>query len=422
MTNIFRLPLAVWIAFLVVVLDMLGLGLIWPVLPQLLGELTGQAAEATARWAGALMVAYAAAQFVFGTIMGNLSDRFGRRPVLLLALACLAFNYFLMACAASIWLLFIGRLASGAAGATMSVAYAIVADATKHEQRATAMGLVSAAFGLGFSMGPALGGLLAIWGTRMPFVAATVAVAAAMIFAAIFFRESLPESERRSISWRRANPLGALLRIMEHRGLAALFGVFFLMNTAGEVYPSIWNYFVRVAFDWGPVMIGLSLAFVGLTSAFAQVVLTGRFSAWLGDYGAALMTMAISGAAMLGIGLLPLAPGLHLLIWPLMLATTVGGVAHPALQSLLSKTRSASEQGELQGILASLMALSSIITPLAATYIFHASSVVRAQGPIPGMVFFFSSAVEVAAIVLLVFGVSRALIAQATENASSRQT
>ncbi len=410
--SIFRLPLAVWIAFFVVVLDMLGVGLIWPVLPQLLAELTGQAAEATARWSGALMVAYAGTQFLFGTVIGSLSDRFGRRPVLLLALACLAFNYLVMASASSIALLFLGRLASGAAGATMSVAYAIVADVTTPGQRAGAMGLVGAAFGLGFSLGPALGGLLGVWGTRAPFIAATLAVSAALIFATIFFKESLPSTDRRAFSWRRSNPLGALLKIMEHRGLAALFGVFFLMNTAGEVYPSIWNYFVLVAFDWGPAMIGLSLAFVGVTSAFAQVVLTGRLADWLGDYGAALLTLCISSAAMLGIGLLPMAPGLFALIWPLMLATTIGGVAHPALQSLLSKTRSASEQGELQGILASLMALSSIITPLAATHIFQASTIARPDAPVPGMVFFFSSTVELGAIVLLVFGVSRALIAQ----------
>lgn len=409
MPSLFRLPLPVWIAFFVVALDMLGIGLIWPVLPQLLAELTGQAPEATARWSGALMVAYAGMQFLFGAFMGNLSDRFGRRLILLVALVSLALNYLLMASATSLLALFLGRLASGAAGATMSVAYAVVADATNERQRAAAMGLTGAAFGLGFSMGPALGGLLSLWGTRAPFYAAALVVALGFLLTLVVFRETLPQDRRRAFSWQRSNPLGALKKILEHRALAGVFAVFFLMNVAGQVYPSIWNYYVLVAFDWGPAMIGASLTFVGISSALCQGGLSGLLSARFGDYGAALVTMITSIAAMLGLGLLPLAPALVMLVWPLIVATTVGGVSQPALQSLLSKTRDANEQGELQGILASLVALSSILTPVVATQIFQASTVERPDAPLPGLVFFLSAFVELLAVALLAFGASRGL-------------
>ncbi len=402
MFAIFRLPLPVWIAFFVVALDMLGIGLIWPVLPQLL-------AEATARWSGALMVAYAGMQFAFGAFMGNLSDRFGRRLILLVALGSLALNYLLMASAASLLALFLGRLASGAAGATMSVAYAVVADATNERQRAAAMALTGAAFGLGFSLGPALGGLLSLWGTRAPFYAAALVVSLGFLMTLLVFRETLPQDRRRAFSWRRSNPLGALRKILEHPALAGVFAVFFLMNVAGQVYPSVWNYYVLVAFDWGPAMIGASLTFVGIASAMSQGALSGLFSARFGDYGAAVLAMSVSALAMMGLGALPMAPGLVVLIWPLIVATTIGGVAQPALQSLLSKTRDASEQGELQGILASLVALSSIITPVVATQLFQAATIGRPEAPLPGLVFFLSAAVDFLAVALLVFGASRGL-------------
>lgn len=245
-----RLPLV--FIMITVVIDAMGIGLIMPVMPDLLTEVQGGSLANAAIWGGILSTSFAVMQFLFGPVIGGLSDRFGRRPVLLVSLVVMALDYVVMALAGSIWLLLAGRIVGGITAATHSTANAYIADISKPEDKAANFGLIGAAFGIGFVLGPVIGGLLAEYGTRAPFYAAAVLAALNAVFGYFVLKETVTDKIRRPFLWRRANPFGAFKALGQFPELKKLLFVFFIYQVAFGVYPAIWSYFGKARFGWGP--------------------------------------------------------------------------------------------------------------------------------------------------------------------------
>ncbi|MCL4165170.1 UNVERIFIED_CONTAM: hypothetical protein GTU68_044114, partial [Idotea baltica] len=244
-------------------IDAMGIGLIIPVMPDLITELGGGTLAQAAIWGGILSTTFAVMQFLFGPVMGGLSDRYGRRPVLLLALIVMALDYVLMAVAGTIWLLLFGRIIGGITAATQSTASAYMADISAPHERAARFGLVGAAFGAGFVLGPLLGGLLAEYGTRAPFWLAAILAASNAVFGWVVLKETVTDKNRRLFKLSRANPLGALRQLGRLPGATQLLLVYFIYHIGFAVYPAVWPYFGRERFEWTPATIGLSLALFG---------------------------------------------------------------------------------------------------------------------------------------------------------------
>ena len=263
-----RLPVV--FILITVMIDAMGIGLILPVMPALILEVEGGSLARAALWGGVLSTGFAVMQFLFGPTVGSLSDRYGRRPVLLVSLAVMALDYLVMAVAGTIWLLLAGRLVGGITAATQSTAMAFMADISKPEDKAANFGLIGAAFGVGFVLGPLIGGLLAEWGTRAPFYAAAVLASANAVFGWFVMPETVTERTRRPLDWRRANPMGAFRHLSALPGLRPLLTLSFVYGVAFFVYPAIWAYFGQARFGWSPQVIGLSLAIYGISSAAVQ--------------------------------------------------------------------------------------------------------------------------------------------------------
>lgn len=383
--------------FLTVLIDTIGFGIVMPVMPQLIVELTGQSIAQATFIGGSLLSSYAVMQFVCGPIMGNLSDRFGRRPVLLASLAAFAIDYALMGFAPTLAWLFIGRVLAGIAGAVYAPAWAYVADVSAPDKRAQSFGLVGAAFGIGFVVGPAIGGLLGEFGPRAPFFAAAALGALNLIYGLIVLPESLPREKRRAFEWRRANPIGALLSLRRYPGVIAIAGAVFLWQLAHQVYPSSWSFFAEIRFAWSPSQIGASLAFVGVLMAFTQAVLTGRIVKRLGEERAILIGVTSGAASML---LLAFAER-GWLAYVAMTAGMLQFVAYPSMNAIMSKQVPPDSQGELQGGVASLMSLTTIVGPILMTQVLGRFSGV---GSIyfPGAVFIVAAVLAVCALAIVV--------------------
>ncbi|TAK14408.1 MAG: MFS transporter, partial [Rhizorhabdus sp.] len=290
-----------------ILIDAIGFGIIIPVLPRLVMEVGGlDLAEAT-RMGGWIAVAYALMQFLCGPLAGNLGDRFGRRPVLLLALAGLAVDYVVMGFAPTLAWLFVGRLIAGVFGASFGPATAALADITPPEERAKRFGLVGAAFGLGFIIGPAIGGLLGEFGHRMPFYAAAAFSAANFLFGLFFFPETLARENRRPFSLARANPVGALLAARKLRGVLGLAGILLLWNVASMVYPATWAYFAIAQYGWSNRMIGISLALAGISMLVVQGALLGPVIRRLRERRTAMIGVAVAAVGYLGYAVVPYA-------------------------------------------------------------------------------------------------------------------
>ena len=357
---------AVTFVLITVMLDAMGIGLILPVMPDLIQEVRGIGIGTAALWGGILSAIFAGMQFIFAPTLGSLSDRFGRRPVLLVSLAVMAFDYVLMAVAGTMTLLIIGRIIGGITAATHSTAAAFMADISPREKKAQNFGLISAAFGAGFVLGPVIGGLLAELGPRATFWAAAVLTACNFVFGYFVLPETVTDETRRPFDWERANPVGAFDYISRLPGLTALMGVYFFYQISNMVYPAVWAYYTAANFDWSPGMIGASLAVYGIATAVVQAVLIRRIIAWLGErktvyygllYNAVMLTMIgfISSGWML-LALTPLA--------------AVGGVVAPALQAVMSGRADDNQQGELQGVLSSINSIGMILAPLVMTQMF----------------------------------------------------
>jgi DHA1 family tetracycline resistance protein-like MFS transporter len=327
-----RLPLI--FILITVMLDAMGIGLIMPVMPDLIQELEAGDLAQAAVWGGILTAIFAVMQFLFGPIVGGLSDRFGRRPVLLIALVVMAFDYVLMAVAGTIWLLVIGRIIGGITAATQSTATAYMADISKPEDKSANFGLIGAAFGVGFVLGPMMGGILAEYGTRAPFWAAAILAGANAIFGYFALPETVTDRIRRPFSLRRANPLGAFKHIGQLPGLGRLMGMSFIYGVAFFVYPSIWAYFGKLQFGWGPGMIGLSLGAFGIGIAIVQGVLIRPILARIGERNAVLLGLGVDVVAFIALGFVTNG-WIALALTPL---TALGSIAGPALQGIMSRT------------------------------------------------------------------------------------
>jgi DHA1 family tetracycline resistance protein-like MFS transporter len=357
---------AIAFVFVTVLLDMIGFGIIMPVLPSLIMEITGEPLSTAAYYSGFLLTAYAALQFLVAPVLGALSDRFGRRPVLLVSLAAYAVNYLIAGFATTLLWLFVGRIMTGLTGATHATANALIADVSPPEKRAQNFGLIGMAFGVGFIIGPALGGLLGEINLRLPFFAAAGLAAVNVVYGSLLLPETLPPSQRRAFQWRRANPFGAIARLASFPSLAALAVVMFIYNIGHHVYPSIWAFFTIERFAWSNYQVGLSLACVGIIMAVVQGGLIRLIIPRLGLARTALLGFVGSALAFAGHAFAYTVPMLGL--WLIFSGFT--GLIGPAVQGIMSNKVPQNEQGELQGVLASLSSVAAIIGPLTMTQLF----------------------------------------------------
>jgi MFS transporter, DHA1 family, tetracycline resistance protein len=339
-----------------VLIDMMGFGLIMPVLPRLIEDVGHMTLSQASLIGGWLFFIYGGMQFLMGPTIGNLSDAYGRRPILLISVFGMAVDFLLHALAPTLFWLFIARAISGLCGASYTTANAYLADITAPEDRAKAFGMMGAAFGLGFIMGPAVGGLLGEYGPRVPFYVASALSLANVIYGYFMLPETLPPEKRRPFDWRRANPLGALKVFAAYRGVLYLASVMFVYFLASSVYPAIWSFWAIARFGWTEATIGLSLAAFGLFTAVVQGGLTGPVVKWLGEPKTVIFGLIMASIGVVGYGF---ANGLTMVIL-LMVIHAPEGFVHPALMALMSSEAPADAQGELQGGIASLQSISMV--------------------------------------------------------------
>ena len=370
-----------------VCLDAIGLGIIIPVLPDLLKEVSDSGIGTAARWGGLLAASYAIMQFVFGPLLGSLSDRFGRRRVLLVGLVALCVDYLIMGFAGSIVLLLLGRLLAGAAGATIVTAKAYIADISTAENRAASFGMIGAAFGIGFILGPIIGGLLGTVGTRAPFFMAAALAALNFLYGYFVLPESLPVEKRRAFSWRKSNPFSGILLIRKFPALGWVFLSFFLFQIAHSVYPAVWAYWGNAAFAWTSFEIGVSLAIVGIGFAVVQGWLIRKVIPLLGETRTAFVAFAFTILPLVFYGLVR-NPVLVYISLPLV---SLGALLTPALDGIMSNAVSDDEQGFLQGVNAGLVAIATVISPLLMTQIFYAFTAENGSVFFPGAPFLWAA-------------------------------
>lgn len=387
---------AVAFVAITVAIDTIGFGLIMPVMPTLLTELTGETVNRAAIYGGWLAFVYAAMQFLAAPVLGNLSDRFGRRPVLLIAIAALGVDYIILALAPNLGWLFLGRVIAGMAGASFTPAYAYVADITSPERRAQNFGVVSGAFGAGFILGPALGGVLGGLGSRAPFYAAAALSLVNLAYGYFVLAESLPPERRRPFTWRRANPLGTLLQLRKQRVVSGLLTALFLWMVAHQVMPATWSFYTKFRFGWSEGMIGVSLALAGVIIVVSQMTLLRYLVPRLGERRAALMGILIAAVGYFGYG--TATEGWMMFAW---LATWFfGATVSPITNALMSHRVTADAQGELQGAVASLYSLSSIIGPPLMAQLFGRFSAPDAPIHMPGAAFFAAAILAMGSFVI----------------------
>ncbi|MDF1849923.1 MAG: TCR/Tet family MFS transporter [Verrucomicrobiales bacterium] len=387
-----RKPALIFI-FITLFLDVLGIGLIIPILPKLVDQLASGGIATASYLHGSLVGLYSLMQFLFAPVIGSLSDRFGRRKVILLSLFGSGLDYFLMGWAPTLAWFFVGRVISGITGANFSAAAAYIADISPPEKRAANFGIIGAAFGLGFICGPALGGLLGEYGLRVPFYAAGFLTLINWAYGFLILPESLKSENRRSFRWSRANPVSALLNLKRHRLVLGLSVSYFISSIAHQVYPAIWVLYTAYRYQWDTRQTGLSLALVGLMAAIVQGGLTRVIIPRIGERNAAVGGLAVMAISMIGYGLATEGWTVYLII----IFGSLSGIAVPAIQGMVSITVGEDEQGEVQGSLTSLQSVAGFIGPITATAIFGFFISERAPAIVPGASFFFSSALAVMA-------------------------
>lgn len=355
--------------YITVLLNMIGFGIIMPVMPQLIMEVTGEDLSHAARWGGRLSLVYAVMQFFMMPVVGALSDRFGRRPVILMSLAAFSLDFLLMAVAPTIGILVLARVLAGAFAATFTTANAFVADISPPEKRAANFGLIGSAFGIGFIIGPAIGGIIGEeMGPRAPFYVVAAIGLANLAYGYFFLPESLKPEHRRKFEWRRANALGNFLHFRQYPALLPIALSIFIYQTGHWAFPSVWSYYAEARFDWSPRMIGISLMAVGLASALVQGGLSRIVTPRIGERAAAIAGLSIALLAYLGYGFATEG----WMVFALIPVGALAGLTLPALQGIMSRTLPANAQGELQGAVASVMGLSMIIGPYLMTQVFAA--------------------------------------------------
>jgi DHA1 family tetracycline resistance protein-like MFS transporter len=391
--------------FVTLVLLILGYGIIIPVLPGLVTKFEGGNIAEGSTYYGTLVGVFACMQFISSPILGSLSDRFGRRRVILIALAGSAIDYVVMGLAPSMAWMFVARIISGATAGALATCNAYIADVTPPEKRAQGYGLVGAAFGLGFIIGPAVGGILGdvtilhpfyIEKGRLPFFVAAVCVGINWLYGALVLPESLPVENRRPFSWLRANPVGSLLALRRFRGVMDLAFMYFIFNFANTMLQSIWVLYTGYRYQWSTREVGLSLTFIGVMAVVVQGGLVRRIISWTGERRGLVLGLLVSGTVLVGYG----SATQGWMVYCLVLFGCWGGIAGPSAQSLITKHVPANEQGALQGSLIGLTSLGAIFAPVFATWSFGKCIADGARWHIPGIAFYEASALVVVALVL----------------------
>ncbi len=387
---------AVTFVFVTVFLDMVGFGLIMPVLPDLIRDVSDMSLAEASIIGGWMFFAFSMTQFLFSPVMGNLSDRFGRRPLLLLAVLGLGIDYVFHALAPTLFWLFVGRAIAGLCGSSYVIANAYIADVTAPEDRAKAFGLMGAAFGIGFVLGPALGGLLGEFGPRVPFWAAAAISFLNLVYGWFVLPETLAPDNRRPFDWRRANPLGTFAVFRKIPGLLPLCAVFFVYFFASSVYPAIWPFWGQAKFGWSVGTVGLSLAAFGVITAVFQGGLAGPAVKRFGEHRTALIGLVSAVVAVVGYGL---APGL-LVVVILMVIHGPEGFVHPMLTAIMSKSVPEDQQGELQGGISSIMNIAMLAGTVFFSQVFGFFMMPDAPVVTPDMAYFVAGAILLAALAM----------------------
>jgi DHA1 family tetracycline resistance protein-like MFS transporter len=379
-----------------VLLDVIGFSLIIPVMPALLVELTGRGVNEAVVYGGWLNFVYAILQFICAPVLGNLSDRFGRRPVLLGAVGALGVDYLVMGFAPTLGWLFLGRAIAGIAGASFTPAYAYVADLSPPEKRAQSFGMVSAAFGIGFVLGPALGGLLGGLGPRAPFFVAAGLSLVNLAYGTFVLPESLPRERRRPFDLRRANPLGTLMQMRRHPVVLGILAALFLWMVGHQVMPATWSFYTKFRFGWSEATIGASLALAGIVMATSQATLLRVIVPRFGERRSALACIGIAAIGYLGYA--TATEGWMMFAW--LVTWFFGAVVMPVSNALMSHRVAPDAQGELQGAVAGLYSLSSIVGPPLLSHLFARFSAPDATWHVPGAAFLASAALATASLVV----------------------
>ena len=369
--------------FITLLLDVIGLGIIIPVIPALIQELTGGSISEASRYGGWLIASYALVQFLCAPIVGALSDKYGRRPILLLSLLGFGLDYLVLAVAPTIGWLFLARIIAGVFGASFTTGAAYIADVSSAEKRAQNFGLLGAAFGLGFIIGPVTGGILGEIGPRVPFYAAALVTFLNLTYGYFILPESLHKENRREFEWSRANPLGALFALKRYPSVAGLIGALTFIYLASHAIQGTWTYFSMEKFNWSESMVGYSLGLVGIMSALVQGLLIRIIIPKIGEYNTMItgIIFNICGCLLFSMA----SEGWMLLCF--IIPYSLGGIAGPAIQGILSNQIPDNEQGQLQGALTSMMAATGIIGPLMMTSIFAYFTAENAPIYFPGAPF-----------------------------------
>lgn len=383
--------------FFTLILDSVGFGIIIPILPVLISHLTNSDLSHASLYSGWLMFSFAIMQFLFAPVLGMLSDRFGRRPILLISLFGFGVNYLVLTFAPSIGWLFFGRMFAGIMGASFTTASAYIADISTPEKRAQNFGLVGAAFGLGFILGPVIGGVLGGYDHRLPFITAAGLTFLNLLYGYFILPESLPKEHRRQINLRRANPIGSLLLIKKYPTIAALVVASFCLHMAGQATNSTWTFYTMEVFHWNTTLVGYSLGVVGIMMALVQGWLIRIINPKLGTIKSVFLGLSLYAAGFFSIGLATQTWVLFTILIPFCL----GGIAGPALMGLISNQLPSNEQGELQGALTSVVSLTSIIGPIIMTGLFSFFTDKEHHIYVPGAPFFMAALLTFTAILLV---------------------
>ncbi|WP_207431888.1 TCR/Tet family MFS transporter [Sabulibacter ruber] len=386
--------------FVTLLIDVIGFGIIIPVLPKLISELINGSLSDASLYGGWLMFAFSITQFLFSPVLGNLSDRYGRRPVLLFSLFGFGIDYILLALAPNIAWLFVGRIIAGITGASMTTATAYIADISTPEKRAQNFGMVGAAFGLGFIIGPVIGGVLGQFGARVPFYAAAAITLLNWLYGFFILPESLAPENRRPFNLKRANPVGSLLQLKRYPIIAGLVGSLIFIYVAAHSTQSTWSYYTMEKFKWNEAWVGYSLGFV---VAVVQGGLIRFINPWLGH-----KRSVYYGLALYALGFLLFAFATEgWMMFAFLVPYCLGGIAGPAIQGIISNQVSANEQGELQGGLTSLVSATSIVGPPLMTYTFAYFTSKDAPQYFPGAPFLLGAVLTVISVVLAIRSLSR---------------
>ncbi|PLK42404.1 MULTISPECIES: TCR/Tet family MFS transporter [unclassified Emticicia] len=381
-----------------VLIDSIGFGVIIPVLPRLISELAHVDISGAARYGGWLFAAYSVMQFLFSPVMGGLSDQYGRRPVLLASLFGFGLDYLLLVFAPNIGWLFVGRIIAGVMGASFTTAAAYMADISTPDKRAQNFGMIGAAFGLGFIIGPSIGGFVSHLGTRAPFMVAGGLTILNWLYGYFVLPESLSIENRRKFNWKRANPIGALMSIRRFPMITGLVGALFLVYISNFSTQGTWTYFTKEKFNWTEQEVGFSLTFIGVMIAFVQGFLTRLVIPKLGTRNAIYVGFAFSIFGSVAYCF----ANEGWMVYAIMVPFALGGLAGPAMQGIISGQVPPNEQGELQGSLTSLNSVASIIGPVLMTGLFYRFTEKGAPVYFPGVPFLAAAILTTISLILII--------------------